>query len=75
MFHISSIYYPLSALKNAYYSHLFCNDYVDDDYDEKQATMSAANVNTAGFLCPFLAVKLSFVRWTVCVCSKHTLEL
>lgn len=49
MFHISSIYYPLSALVNIYHSHLFCNDYVDYDYDEEQATMSAANVKTAGF--------------------------
>ena len=72
-FHISS-HYPPSALVNAYNSHLFCNDYYDDDYDEEQATMSAANVKTC-FLCPFLVVKLSFVRWTVCACNKHKPKL
>jgi hypothetical protein len=39
---------------NAYHSHLFCNDYVDDDYDQKQATMSAANVKTPVFYARFL---------------------
>jgi hypothetical protein len=52
--HKLTIYYPFSALVNVYNSHSFCNDYVDDDYDEEQAKMSAANMKTAVFYVRFL---------------------